>query len=41
MNSTYGYALKERSKVKMKNFWRTISWRKNLEGLKRKLTYLY
>jgi len=27
MNSTYEFTLKERSKVMMKNFWRTKNWR--------------
>jgi len=37
MNSTYEFTLKEGLKVKMENFWRTKSWRKILEGLKRKV----
>jgi len=37
MNSTYEFTLKEGPKVKMENFWRTKSWRKILEGLKRKV----
>jgi len=27
MNSTYEFILNEEPKVKMKNFWRTKSWR--------------
>ena len=37
MNSTYEFTLKEGPKLKMENFWRTKSWRKILEGLKRKV----
>jgi len=37
MNSTYEFTLKEGPKVNMENFWRTKSWRKILEGLKRKV----
>jgi len=37
MNSTYEFTLKERLKVKMENFRGTKSWRKTLEGLKRKI----
>jgi len=37
MNSTYDFTLKEGPKVKMKNFIGTKSWRKILEGLKRKI----
>jgi len=36
-NSTYEFTLKEGPKVKMKFFWRTKSWRKILDGLKRKV----
>jgi len=36
MNSTYEFTLKEGPKVKMRNFLGTKSWRKFLEGLKRK-----
>jgi len=37
MNSTYEFTLKERPKVKMENYLGTKSWRKTLEGLKRKV----
>jgi len=37
MNSTYEFTLKEGPKVKIKNFWRTKSWRNFLKGLKRKV----
>jgi len=37
MNSTYEFTLKERAKVKMENCLGTKSWRKLLEGLKRKV----
>jgi len=37
MNSTYEFTLKEGPKVKMENFIGTKSWRKILEGLKRKV----
>ena len=37
MNSTYEFTLKEGPKVKMRNFWRTKSWRKILKGLKQKV----
>ena len=37
INSTYEFTLKERPKVKMENFLGTKSWRKFLEGLKRKI----
>ena len=37
MNSTYEFTLKERSKVKIKNFWGNKSWRIFLEGLKLKV----
>jgi len=36
MNATYEFTLKEGLKVKMKIFWGTKSWRKFLDGLKRK-----
>jgi len=37
MNSTYEFTLKAGPKVKMENFIGTKSWRKILEGLKRKV----
>jgi len=37
MNSTYEFTLKEGPKVKIENFILTKSWRKILEGLKRKV----
>jgi len=37
MNSTYEFTLKEEPKVKMENFVETKSWRKILQGLKRKI----
>jgi len=37
MNSTFEFTLKEGPKVKMENFIGTKSWRKILEGLKRKV----
>jgi len=37
MNSTYEFTLKKGPKVKMYNFWGTISRRNFLEGLKQKV----
>ena len=37
MNSTFEFTLKEGPKAKMKNFIGTKSWKKILEGLKRKV----
>jgi len=38
MNSTYEFTLNEGPKVKIENFIGTKSWRKILEGLKRKVS---